>query len=162
MCEGSSVSKNEASQMKRSAPRATAASSSLQRASPGEVVRDDEVRDTAEVVAVEVRHRDRVDRRGVEVLLDRREGGPAAVEQQRDAWRGDEDGGIGAATVAERVPATEEADRRRAQAISYRPTGRCSSSDVRAASARRSASMPSTTVQTFSASPRAKRRKCAS
>ena len=49
---------------------------------PAEVLLDREVGDPPEVVAVKVRDRDRVDRLTVDVLLDRRQGGAAAVEQK--------------------------------------------------------------------------------
>src|SRR6266581_578545 len=127
----------------------------------GEVLLDHEERNAAEVIAVEVRDGDRVDRFWVDVLLDTGERGAAAVEQQRDTRCGDVDRGVHAAAIAECTSASEElhAD---GHAISLSAIGRRSLSDRRAASAIRSASMPSRTVHAFSTSPRAKRRKCAS
>src|SRR5437867_2341208 len=128
---------------------------------PGEVLLDHEERNTAEVVAVEMRDRDRVDRFWVDLLLDRRKRGAAAIEEKGHAGRGDVDRGVRAPAVAERASASEELHTD-GHATSLTATGRCSFSDRRAASAIRRASIPSRTVQAFSASPRAKRRKCAS
>jgi hypothetical protein len=87
------------------------------------VLLDHEERDTAEVIAVKVRDRDRVDARGIEVLLDRGQRGAAAVEQERHTRCGHVDRGVGSAAVAERVPAPEEMDPN-GHAISLRATGR--------------------------------------
>src|SRR5207249_10686826 len=88
---------------------------------PAEMLLDREVGDPPEVVAMKVRDRDRVDRLTVDVLLDRRQGGAAAVEQKCHPGCAHVDRGIGPAAVAERVAAAEELDSYR-HAISYRPT----------------------------------------
>src|SRR2546425_142492 len=80
---------------------------------------------------------------------------------ERNAGGSHMDRGVRARAVAERVAAPEESDSD-GHAISLMATGRRSFSDRRAASAMRSASIPSRAVQRFSASPRANRRKCAS
>src|SRR5882762_7915 len=128
---------------------------------PREVLLDHKERDPAEVVAVKVSDRNGIDRRGVDVLLDRGQRRPAAIEEKGHARRGDVDRGVGAPAVAERVPTAEELNAE-GHATSLSATGRPSFSDLRAARAMRSASIPSRTVQAFSASPLAKRRKCAS
>src|SRR6185503_16437996 len=126
-----------------------------------EVLLDDEERNAAEVIAVEVGDRDRLDRLWVDVLLDPGQSGAAAIQEERDAGRGDVDRGVHPSAIAEGTAAPEELDAD-GHAISVIATGRCSFSERVAARPRRRASIPSRTVQAFSASPRAKRRKCAS
>ena len=80
------------------------------RGATGEVLLDDEIWDASEVVTVEMADGDRVDGLRIDLLLDRRQRGAAAVEQQRDARRAHEDAGVRAPTVRERVPAPDECD----------------------------------------------------
>src|SRR5207247_2588947 len=105
--------------------------------SAGEMLLEHQKGDPAEVIAMEMRHRDRVDARGIDVLLDGGQRRAAAIQQQRDARCGDVDGGVRPPTVAERVAAPKESDHD-GHAISLKATGRRSLSD-RGSAGRRSA-----------------------
>src|SRR5205085_2467894 len=125
------------------------------------VLLDDQERDAAEVVAVKMRDRDRIDAVGGLRAHDRRQRRAAAVEQERNAGCGQVDARMRAAAVGERVARAVEADAD-GHAISESFTVRCSRHDLPAASPIRSASSPSAALQRFGASPRANRRKYAS
>ena len=73
-----------------------------------EVLLEDEQRDPAEVVTVEMRHRDRVDVARIHHPAEGRQRRGAAVEQQRDARRSDVDARVGAAAVGEGVAGAHE------------------------------------------------------